>query len=89
MNDHKRVRMDLFNRCYMGKTFRHFKGGMYVVDCIGKHSESGELMVVYHLKDDPGAVCIRPLEMFFSPVDTAKYPDATQRDRFEKVDGNE
>ena len=69
--------------------YRHFKGNYYTIAAVGHHSESGERMVVYHDMsgmsssiDDP---CIRPLDMFMSEVDYQKYPDATQKYRFEKV----
>lgn len=79
---HQRAR---YYQCHVGKKFRHFKGGVYVVDSIAVHSETGQLLVVYHPVDDPVRTCARPLDMFFSPVDRAKYPDAGQYDRFEKI----
>lgn len=67
----------------IGKTYRHFKGATYVVDGIAVHSESAELMVTYHRVGDPAKQWARPLEMFLSPVDKQKYPDAAQERRFE------
>ena len=70
--------------------YKHFKGKFYVITAVGHHSETGEKMVIYHdiadensSSDDP---CIRPLDMFMSEVDHEKYPEVTQKYRFEKVD---
>lgn len=68
--------------------FRHFKGGYYKIIAVGHHSETKERMVVYYdlsgknsTIDNP---CIRPLDMFMSEVDHEKYPDVTQKYRFER-----
>lgn len=70
-----------------GEVYRHFKGNLYEVIAIGKHTESMEWMVVYQELDGEN-VYIRPLEMFISKVDKEKYPDASQTYRFELQDEN-
>ena len=72
-----------------GEYFRHFKGNCYKIIAVGHHSETKEKMVIYYdmsgmnsTIDDP---CIRPLEMFMSEVDHEKYPNTTQKYRFERV----
>lgn len=62
--------------------YRHFKGHEVKVLAVAEHTETGDFVVVYqHLYD--GKVWARPVEMFTSEVDTAKYPNATQIHRFE------
>lgn len=73
----------LYRRAMLGNVYRHFKGATYVVDGIAVHSETAELMVIYHRVGDPTKQWVRPLEMFLSPVDKQKYPDAAQERRFE------
>lgn len=49
-----------------GQVYRHYKGGIYVVMGVGKHTESGERLVVYN--DDDGNVWLRPVSMFCGRV---------------------
>jgi hypothetical protein len=72
-----------------GEKYAHFKTGKVVtVLSVGQLSESpGAYMVVYQCGDDPNDIWIRPYEMFVSPVDKDKYPNAKQYFRFEKIKG--
>lgn len=53
--------------------YQHFKGNVYQVIAVGKHSESGDEMVVYRgLYDSPhgfGAIWIRPVAMFLETIE--------------------
>lgn len=68
-----------------GQIYRHFKGHMYKVLCIGKDSETLKEVVIYR-NIDTNEVWVRPLDMFSSLVDKNKYPDIKQKYRFELVD---
>lgn len=70
----------------VGKRYRHFKGGIYVVLTIAVHSESDEPLVIYQTLDRPDLVWARPISMFLSNVDHKKYPDAKQKKRFEPME---
>ncbi len=66
--------------------YRHFKGGMYMLEDVAYHSETGEKMVVYRALYGDGRLWCRPYDMFFTEVDREKYPDVKQKYRFELVD---
>ncbi len=47
----------------IGKIYKHYKGNIYKIIALGKHSETCEDMVVYQSTKD-GAVWIRPKSMW-------------------------
>ena len=52
-----------------GTMLMHYKGkGPYVVDSISKHTETGELLVNYHLVANQHVIWSRPLSMFSDTV---------------------
>lgn len=91
---------DLHGIC-IGSIVQHFKREyacrpdvyVYKVLAFARHTETGEQLIVYqalYRDDDMGVnygVYCRPLEMFFSEVDHEKYPEYSQKYRFELVSG--
>ena len=67
-----------------GDVVRHFKGNRYQILCFAKDSETQEDVVVYRALYGERGVWVRPMGMFFSPVDTVNYPDVKQVYRFER-----
>ena len=63
--------------------YKHFKGGLYDVLYVAKHSETLEDMVVYEaLYDNPvSKIWVRPLSMFIEKVEK----DGKLVDRFEYI----
>lgn len=57
---------------------------LYKILAFATHTEIGETLVVYQALYNDFQVFVRPIDMFFSKVDTEKYPDIKQEYRFEK-----
>lgn len=66
---------------YINGTYRHYKGNLYKVLSIAKHSESLELLVIYQAQYDDNQIWARPLKMFLDNVESGK--------RFEYIEGGE
>ena len=66
----------------IGGIYKHFKGNMYKVVDIALHCENLEEYVVYKSLDNE-KTWIRSKIEFLSEVDHEKYPEITQKYRFE------
>lgn len=52
--------------------YRHYKGALYEVLHVAKHSETEEYLVVYRALYGDFGVWVRPLAMFVETVETDK-----------------
>lgn len=52
----------------IGKIYKHYKGNLYKVIALAKHSETMEDMVVYSSLDN-SKIWTRPAKMWFETVD--------------------
>jgi len=64
----------------LGK-YKHYKGNLYEVIGIVKHSETLEELVLYKQLYGEGALWVRPLAMFLEKITV----DGITKSRFEKV----
>ena len=74
----------------IGQVYRYFKGNHYVVlDIVNDSDSNNDLefkkIVIYQALYGEHLKWARPLEEFMSEVDHTKYPDISQKYRFEEV----
>lgn len=55
---------ELLGKIKVGAFYRHFKGGLYQVTGIARHTESMEMLVIYEDVENYGKIWARPIEMF-------------------------
>ena len=77
----------------IGKCYRHFKGNLYKVLDIVYDSESSNgseyrKIVIYQALYGEHLKWARSYDMFASEVDHQKYPNISQKYRFEEVKNN-
>ncbi|ALO45242.1 DUF1653 domain-containing protein [Pseudohongiella spirulinae] len=63
-------------------TYRHYKGPLYDVIGVARHSETEELLVVYRPQYGERGLWVRPLSMFTEQVTV----DGRQVPRFARID---
>ncbi len=66
--------------------YKHFKGDIVKVLTLATHTENNEVLVIYEHNNQ---VWARPISMFLSEVDKEKYPEATQKYRFQLIDNEQ
>lgn len=54
-----------------GEVYQHYKGGIYKVLGLGRHTETEEPVVIYESMDS-GAIWVRPVSSWLEPVPLPK-----------------
>ncbi|AUN13315.1 DUF1653 domain-containing protein [Paraclostridium sordellii] len=76
------------NEIQIQRPYRHFKGKLYYVHSIVKHSETGEELVSYQMLYPPYYMYVRPLSMFKEKVEEGREDNITNQNyRFELYTG--
>lgn len=65
----------------VGAIYQHYKGDLYIIEGLVRHSETGEKMVVYRALYGDCELWVRPYELFIGKVEV----DGKTIERFEEV----
>lgn len=68
--------------------YKHYKGNLYQVFGLARHSETEEYLVVYQALYGEQGYWVRPLTIWLEPVDVSNEADESATKRFELVDAN-
>lgn len=71
----------MINYPKVGKLYKHYKGGIYRILTLAKHSETQDTLVIYQ-STEFGSVYARPLEMWFEDVNKSADEDGRVVYRF-------
>ena len=87
LTDIERTRDEPYGeRCVRHGVYRHFKGGLYVLEEIAYDADTQGRVVLYRALYGEHRLWARSFEDFFAELDRAKYPQAQQKYRFELQD---
>ena len=72
-----------------GEFYRHFKGNLYQVLGVAKHSETGEELVIYQALYDDYQLYARPLSSFMERLSSKGDPSLEGKERFQRIEFSE
>lgn len=70
----------------IGRVVRHFKGDLYLIENIARHTETGDMLVIYRALYGNCEVYARPLDMFIEKVPEGRVNPTGQKYRLELVE---
>lgn len=77
------------NKLVIGGIYKHFKGHVYKIIAVGRDAEDLSEKIIYQNVNNLEDVWIRDKEEFLSEVDREKYPDVTQKFRFQLLENEQ
>ena len=61
-------------KIHIGKTYQHYKGRVYTVDCIATDVETSRLMVLYHkVKNENTDYFVIPVDMWLENINVPRF----------------